>query len=123
MVVLGGGGTSKYPGPQVLWGLGLGVWSHFSKSLFSKVAVSQKQFPQNLFSLPALIFVQNRSSITVDEIIKVDESSTRRHIFATPFRPRPPGLSGRELFIDNLLVRMNFIIEMIWWTGLVPWEF
>ena len=29
----------------------------------------------------------------------------------------------RELLIDNLLVRIHFIIEMIWWTGLAPWEF
>ena len=29
----------------------------------------------------------------------------------------------RELFIDNLLVRIHLIIEMIWWTGLAPWEF
>ena len=29
----------------------------------------------------------------------------------------------RECFIDNLLVRIHFIIEMIWWTGLAPWEF
>ena len=29
----------------------------------------------------------------------------------------------RELCIDNLLVRIHFIIEMIWWTGLAPWEF
>jgi len=28
----------------------------------------------------------------------------------------------REYFIDNLLVRIHFIIEMIWWTGLAPWE-
>ena len=28
-----------------------------------------------------------------------------------------------EFYIDNLLVRIHFIIEMIWWTGLVPWEF
>jgi len=26
-------------------------------------------------------------------------------------------------FIDNLLVRIHFIIVMIKWTGLVPWEF
>jgi len=25
--------------------------------------------------------------------------------------------------IDNLLVRIHFIIEIIWWTGLAPWEF
>ena len=29
----------------------------------------------------------------------------------------------RELFIDNLLVRIHVIIEMIRWTGLAPWEF
>ena len=26
----------------------------------------------------------------------------------------------REFFIDNLLVRIHFIIELIWWTGLAP---
>ena len=25
--------------------------------------------------------------------------------------------------MDNLLVRIHFIVEMIWWTGLAPWEF
>ena len=29
----------------------------------------------------------------------------------------------REFFIDNLLVRIHFIVEMISWTGLVPWKF
>ena len=29
----------------------------------------------------------------------------------------------RELFIDNLLVRIHFIIVMIRWTGLAPWGF
>jgi len=31
-------------------------------------------------------------------------------------------LPERESFIDNLLVRIHFIIEMIRWTGLAPWE-
>ena len=35
--------------------------------------------------------------------------------------PRPP--QGREFFIDNLLVRIHFIIVMIRWTGLAPWDF
>ena len=35
----------------------------------------------------------------------------------------PSTLTQRDLFIDNLLVRVHFIIEMIWWTGLAPWEF
>ena len=29
----------------------------------------------------------------------------------------------KELFIDNLLVRIHFIIVMIGWTGLATWEF
>ena len=33
----------------------------------------------------------------------------------------PPG--GTELFIDNLLVQIHYIIVMIRWTGLAPWEF
>ena len=28
----------------------------------------------------------------------------------------------RGFFIDNLLVRIHFIIEMIRWTGLAPWK-
>ena len=53
-----------------------------------------------------------------------------------PRRCRPPPLSNplqvdcrrgiavhRESFIDNLLVRIHFIIVMIRRTGLAPWEF
>ena len=29
----------------------------------------------------------------------------------------------RQFFIDNLLVRIHFIIVMIRWTGLAPWGF
>ena len=29
----------------------------------------------------------------------------------------------REFFIGNLLVQIHFIIVMIRWTGLAPWEF
>jgi len=29
----------------------------------------------------------------------------------------------RDVFIDNLLVRIHFILVMIRWTGLAPWEF
>ena len=29
----------------------------------------------------------------------------------------------REIFIENLLVRIHFIIVKIGWTGLAPWEF
>ena len=34
----------------------------------------------------------------------------------------PRRSSEREFLIDKLLVRIRFIIEMIWWTGLAPWE-
>jgi len=33
------------------------------------------------------------------------------------------GRREREIFIDNLLVQIHFIIEMIWCTGLAPWKF
>ena len=33
------------------------------------------------------------------------------------------GWGRKEFFTDNLLVRIRFIIEMIWWNGLSPWEF
>ena len=43
---------------------------------------------------------------------------------STPLRTRRNNPTAeRELFIDNLLVRIHVIIEMIWWTGLAPWEF
>ena len=29
----------------------------------------------------------------------------------------------REFFADNLLVRIHFVVVMIRWTGLAPWEF
>ena len=32
-------------------------------------------------------------------------------------------LRKREFFIGNLLVRIHFVIVMIRWTGLAPWEF
>ena len=43
-----------------------------------------------------------------------------------PRSPRPCNASRsreREFINDNLLVRIHFIVEMIWWTGLAPWEF
>jgi len=30
---------------------------------------------------------------------------------------------AEERRIDNLLVRIHFIVDMIWWTGLAPWVF
>jgi len=40
------------------------------------------------------------------------------------FVPEPQNLVPEiELFIDNLLVRIHFIIVMVRRTGLAPWEF
>ena len=33
------------------------------------------------------------------------------------------GNSQREFLVDNLLVRIHFMIVMIRWTGLAPWKF
>jgi len=32
----------------------------------------------------------------------------------------PAPAREKDVFIDYLLVRIHFIIEMIWWTGLAP---
>ena len=37
-------------------------------------------------------------------------------------KPDPAQREG-TFFIDNLLVRIHFIIVMLGWTGLAPWEF
>ena len=37
--------------------------------------------------------------------------------------PSLPSYTERSFFVDNLLVRIPFTIEMIWWTGLAPWKF
>ena len=33
------------------------------------------------------------------------------------------GVQKERILIDNLLVRILIDTEMIWWTGLAPWEF
>ena len=40
-----------------------------------------------------------------------------------PHSQKRPVVVEREFFIDNLLVRIQFIFEMIWWTGFAQWEF
>ena len=43
--------------------------------------------------------------------------------FARQRSPAEPHARDREFVIDNLLVRILFIIVLIRWTGLAPWEF
>ena len=38
-------------------------------------------------------------------------------------KTRSAQLVESDFFIDNLRVRIHFIIDMIWWIGLAPWEF
>ena len=46
--------------------------------------------------------------------------ATPRGAFLLVPAPRPTPPPKREFFIDNLLVRIHFIIVMIRWTGLAP---
>jgi len=39
---------------------------------------------------------------------------------ATVQRQTVKGTVHRDFGVDNLLVRIHFTIEMIWWTGLAP---
>jgi len=50
-------------------------------------------------------------------------SSVRAEAAHNPSLAAALEVHSRELFIDNLLVRIHFIIVMIRWTGLAPWEF
>jgi len=86
-----------------------------------RVSSSCENFPDG-FDLHLL-----HKSAKVEEFPKVEAESGgvisfrrgRRRSPGRPSRTRPE----REFFIDNLLVRIHFIIVMIRWTGLAPWEF
>jgi len=55
--------------------------------------------------------------------VEVDERVVEEHQHEQR-RPHQQAPAGRErVLIDSLLVRIQFIIEMIRWTGLAPWEF
>ena len=62
--------------------------------------------------IPSLVEAHLRQS-------RPDSGPSLSHVSGKPLQ----NLSEREFFIDNLLVRIHFIIEMIWWAGLAPWEF
>ena len=81
-----------------------------------------------------------RDTIVYEPQIRARRGTTHPAPYTLPSTPQqPPPLSGhrdvdagrnpkptpyreREFFIDNLLVRIHFIIVMIMWTGLAPWE-
>ena len=60
--------------------------------------------------------VQALSTTIISTIIWIRTTKLSLHV---------PILTAKErkICIDDLLVRTHFIIEMIWWTGLAPWEF
>ena len=47
---------------------------------------------------------------------------TRKWTRCGPRSREPSPSEERAFFSDDLLVRIHFIIKMIWWTGLAPWE-
>ena len=53
----------------------------------------------------------------------VGAQGTRNHIKRTSPRDDVRDRLEREFFLDNLLVRIHFIIVMIRRTGLAPWGF
>jgi len=50
------------------------------------------------------------------------ESSTSSTKGSSPGSGSASAWVEREFFVDNLLVRIHFIIGMIRWTGLAPWD-
>jgi len=70
------------------------------------------------------------SSLPCPRVVQPRETVFRSHppppaVLCPPrARPRPwLWVVHRELFIDNLLVRIHLFIAMIRWTGLAAWEF
>jgi len=53
-------------------------------------------------------------------VLSVEDARLLGQVLQLHCRDLPP---ERESFIDNLLVRIHFIIVMIRWTGLAQWEF
>ena len=85
-----------------------------------------------LYPIPQSLHPKPCTNLNPKPSILKLQPSTLNHPPPPSWRLRPglsvPGLSrhswkGEEgdLFIDNPLVRIHFIIEMIRWTGLAPW--
>ena len=93
-----------------VWGLGSGVWGLGSGVWGLGFGVRGVGF-----SVSVLGAYRHQQSTWMRQ-----ESAMRSRHFIAP----PPTLPAeRDFFIDNLLVRTYFIIVMIRWTGLAPWEF
>jgi len=76
--------------------------------------------PLNLTPHPSRYLLLEDGS---DVVVALDAQVVDPEPVRVPQVEEPPHLSmEREFFIDNLLVRIHFIIVMIRWTGLAPWE-
>ena len=54
---------------------------------------------------------------------RAEEGYTAAHAALWYAKRRANREREREFFIDSLLVRIHYIIVMVRWTGLAPWEF
>ena len=78
--------------------------------------------------------------VNIRRILRLQENLTKKHALQESPTISPntesfldvslPGVVTKRtrfrekvIFVDNLLVRIRFIIVMIRWTGLAPWEF
>ena len=75
--------------------------------------------PEGCATLPIVLVTVPRESRSCEHFPDgLDLHLLRQTIFSDRHHYRE-----KEFFIDNLLVRIYFIIVMIRWTGLAPWEF
>jgi len=98
-----------------------------------RVYGSSRHAPRSRLSRFESSILSNRSRFTCEcnkEDINDDDDGTsesatrpvpRRSCSMLALSTAP--CKDRDFFIDNLLVRIHFIIAMIRWTGLAPWEF
>ena len=54
------------------------------------------------------------------EVVSYEHILDLSHHLALPLLAQVINPSESEFCVDNFLVRIHFIVEMIWWTGLAP---
>ena len=81
-----------------------------------------------------LVFKAHRLLVSLNSRLESDKEGEEEVTRVSPLpragrgapaddRLRALHLTEREFSIFNLLVRIHFIVGMIWWSGLAPWEF
>ena len=61
---------------------------------------------------PQGVLVRGHAGLVINQLSLTGDGGGGRGPQGDPHHP-----PEREFFIDNLLVRIRFIIEIIWWTG------